>query len=107
MCRLRPDDRLLRMPRTSIASGSDGPRFLLLSDVAEILNISAAQAYALVRNKELPAIKVGGRGQWRVERDKLEAFIRQAYDDTERFLDEHPYGRGEDEEAVAAEEADR
>src|SRR2546423_13416914 len=40
-------------------------RFLLLSDVAEVLNISAAQAYALVRSGELPAIKVGGRGQWR------------------------------------------
>jgi excisionase family DNA binding protein len=76
----------------------DGPRFLLLSDVAEILNISAAQAYALVRNKELPAIKIGGRGQWRVERERLEEFIQRAYDDTEAFLDAHPYGRGEDEE---------
>ena len=42
-------------------------RFLQLADVAEVLNISAAQAYALVRSGELPAIKVGGRGQWRVE----------------------------------------
>jgi excisionase family DNA binding protein len=78
-------------------SGDDRSRFLLLSDVAEILNISAAQAYALVRNKELPAIKVGGRGQWRVERAKLEEFIQRAYDETEAFLDAHPYGRGEDE----------
>jgi excisionase family DNA binding protein len=83
------------MPPTTTAG--DGPRFLLLADVAEILNISAAQAYALVRNKELPAIKVGGRGQWRVERDKLEEFLQRAYDDTEAFLDAHPYGRGEDE----------
>jgi len=70
-------------------------RFLLLSDVAEMLNISAAQTYALVRSGELPAIKVGGRGQWRVEREQLESYIRRAYDDTRRFLDEHPYGRGE------------
>lgn len=83
------------MPPTTTAD--DGPRFLLLADVAEILNISAAQAYALVRNKELPAIKVGGRGQWRVERDKLEEFIKRAYDDTEAFLDAHPYGRGDDD----------
>jgi excisionase family DNA binding protein len=82
-------------------TAGDGPRFLLLSDVAEILNISSAQAYALVRNKELPAIKVGGRGQWRVERDKLEEFIQRAYDDTEAFLDAHPYGRGEDEDVDA------
>jgi excisionase family DNA binding protein len=77
-------------------TSGDRSRFLLLSDVAEILNISAAQAYALVRNKDLPAIKIGGRGQWRVERDKLEEFIQRAYDDTEAFLDAHPYGRGED-----------
>ena len=32
------------------------PRFLQLADVAEILNISAAQAYALLRSGELPAI---------------------------------------------------
>jgi excisionase family DNA binding protein len=86
----------------SSTTGGDGPRFLLLSDVAEILNISSAQAYALVRNKELPAIKVGGRGQWRVERDKLEEFIRRAYDDTEAFLDAHPYGRGDDDAEVEA-----
>ena len=43
-------------------------RFLTLADVADVLNISASQAYALVRNRELEAIKIGGRGQWRVER---------------------------------------
>ena len=36
-------------------------RFLQLAEVSEVLNISAAQAYALVRSGELPAIKVGGR----------------------------------------------
>ncbi len=38
-------------------------RFLTLADVAETLNISSAQAYALVRSGDLRAIKVGGRGQ--------------------------------------------
>ena len=45
------------------------PRFLTLADVAEVLNTSSAQVYALVRRGELPAIKIGGRGQWRVESD--------------------------------------
>lgn len=76
------------------------PRFLQLSEVAEILNISSAQVYALVRSKDLPAIKIGGRGQWRVEVDKLEAYIARAYTDTERFLDEHPFGRLEDPAAA-------
>ena len=68
-----------------------GPRFLTLSDVAEVLNISASQTYALVRSGELEAIKIGGRGQWRVERAKLEAYIDQMYDQTRQFLDEHPF----------------
>ena len=48
-----------------------------LSDIAEVLNISAAQAYALVRSGDLRAIKVGGRGQWRIEAAELEAYLRE------------------------------
>ena len=66
-------------------------RFLTLSDVAEILNISGSQTYALVRNKELEAIKIGGRGQWRVERSKLEEYISRMYDETRRFVEAHPF----------------
>ena len=55
------------------------PRFLTLDDVAEILNVSWSQAYALVRRKELIAIQIGGRNQWRVEVDELERFIQQKY----------------------------
>jgi excisionase family DNA binding protein len=55
------------------------PRFLTLDDVAEILNVSWSQAYALVRRKELIAIQIGGRGQWRVEVTELERFIERKY----------------------------
>lgn len=65
-------------------------RFLQLSDVAEILNISASQTYALVRSGELPAIKIGGRGQWRVEREQLEAYIGRCYEQTRAFVAAHP-----------------
>lgn len=58
------------------------PRFLPLTDVAEILNVSSAQTYALVRTGELPAIKVGGRGQWRVETTELESYIQRMYEQT-------------------------
>ncbi|MHA7262546.1 helix-turn-helix domain-containing protein [Arthrobacter sp. TMN-37] len=54
-------------------------RFLTLADVAEVLNISSSQTYALVRSGELPAIQVGGRGQWRVEARVLEDYIAEAY----------------------------
>ena len=68
-------------------------RFLQLSDVAEVLNISASQTYALVRSGELPAIKIGGRGQWRVERSQLEEYIQRAYAETRAFVAAHPLGR--------------
>jgi len=66
------------------------PRFLTLADVAEVLNTSSAQVYALVRRGELPAIKIGGRGQWRVESAALEEFIQRMYAETKTFVHEHP-----------------
>lgn len=66
-------------------------RFLTLADVAEVLNTSSAQVYALVRRGDLPAIKIGGRGQWRVEAEQLEAYIQRMYDQTKAFVDAHPY----------------
>lgn len=68
-------------------------RFIQLSDVSEILNISAAQAYALVRSGELPAIKVGGRGQWRIEASELESYIERMYQETKSFVAAHPFGQ--------------
>ena len=70
-------------------------RFLTLADVADVLNISASQTYALVRSGELEAIKIGGRGQWRVEREKLESYIARMYDQTRTFVAAHPYSDGE------------
>jgi len=75
-------------------------RFLTLTDVAETLNISAAQTYALVRSGELRAIKVGGRGQWRVEAAELEKYINQAYEQTAEFVSSHPFGRDGGTEAT-------
>ncbi|MCW2794505.1 helix-turn-helix domain-containing protein [Nocardioides sp.] len=74
------------------------PRFLTLADVAEVLNTSSAQVYALVRRGELVAIKIGGRGQWRVEASQLEDFIAKMYADTKDFVDAHPYVEAEPRE---------
>lgn len=70
------------------------PRFLQLADVAEILATSSAQVYALVRRGDLPAIKIGGRGQWRVEITELDAYIQRLYADTAKFVVAHPYVEG-------------
>jgi excisionase family DNA binding protein len=68
------------------------PRFLRLSDVADVLNISESQTYALVRSGDLAAIKIGGRGQWRVERTALENYIIRMYEETRTFVESHPLG---------------
>ena len=76
-------------------------RFLTLADVADVLNISASQTYALVRSGDLEAIKIGGRGQWRVERDKLESYIARMYDQTRSFVAAHPFSEADAEDAPA------
>ncbi len=61
-------------------------RFLTLTDVSETLNVTLAQTKALVRSGDLPAIKIGGRGAWRVERSALEDYIKRMYEETKRFI---------------------
>lgn len=77
------------------------PRFIALADVAEVLNISSAQAYALVRNGDLPAIQVGGRNQWRVETTQLEDYIQRMYAQTRARVGAQPdsgdHSEGHDE----------
>jgi excisionase family DNA binding protein len=66
------------------------PRFLQLADVAEVLNISVRQASAMVNSGELRAIRVGGRGQWRVEVSELEDYIQRKYEETRMMVDSRP-----------------
>lgn len=66
------------------------PRFLTLEDVATYLSVSVPQVYALVRSGELPAVKIGGRGVWRVDRQQLEAYVEKLHAETERWAKEHP-----------------
>ncbi len=59
-------------------------RFLTLADTAELLSISTKQAYELVSSGELPAIRVGTAGRWRIERRMLELYIEARYEETRR-----------------------
>ena len=77
-------------------------RFLTLADTAELLNITLEEALALVGTGELPAIRLGKRGQWRVERSVLEGYIDALYEHSRRLglwnqaqfddLTEYPFG---------------
>jgi hypothetical protein len=61
------------------------PRFYTLEDVATVLNVRVAQVYALV-----PAVKLGGRGVWRVDRNQLEAYIERMHQETAEWARKHP-----------------
>ena len=54
------------------------------------ITVSAA-AQRLVRSGQLRGIKIGGRGQWRVEESELERFIAERYQETERYIADHPF----------------
>ena len=66
------------------------PRFFTLEDVATYLNVSVPQVYSLVRSGQLPAVKIGGRGVWRVDRDQLHAYIKRLHDETNKWTKDHP-----------------
>lgn len=63
-------------------------RFLTIADVADVLNVSARQVYALVRSGDLQGIQVGGRNQWRIESDELERYIQRQYAAAKRHVSE-------------------
>jgi excisionase family DNA binding protein len=66
-------------------------RMLTLDQVAEELNVSYSQVYALVRRRDLRALKIGGRGVYRVGRSVLEEFISGLYAQTAEWLAQHPF----------------
>lgn len=73
-----------------------------MQEVADELSVSLSQVYHMVRSGELPAIKVGGRGQWRIERARLEDYIERKYAETADWVKENPLiGREDDAEPPA------
>jgi excisionase family DNA binding protein len=60
-------------------------RFLTLADTATVLSLSAEEVMDLVRTGELPAIRFGTAGLWRVERVVLESWIEAKYEEARRM----------------------
>ncbi len=78
------------MPEAQGDSSGIEPAFLTLEDVARYLNVSVPQVYALVRSRQLPAIKIGGRGVWRVGRQQLEEYVDRLHRETQEWVKNHP-----------------
>jgi len=74
-------------------------RFLTLDEIAEDLASSRAQVYALVRSGDLPALKIGGRGQWRVDRAAFEDWVTRTAASTAAWVQRNPLNAGETAEA--------
>ena len=53
--------------------------FVSVATAADILAVSVSHVYALVRSAELPALRVGRNGPWRISTSALEIFIAQQY----------------------------
>jgi excisionase family DNA binding protein len=51
------------------------PPLLKPDEVAAVLNVTVSQVYTLMRSGELPALKIGRKGVWRVSREALEAYL--------------------------------
>lgn len=66
------------------------PRFVTLEDVASYLSVSVPQVYALVRSGELPAVKIGGRGVWRVDKQQLDGYLETLMKETKAWTAKHP-----------------
>lgn len=61
------------------------------------ISINGYRAYSLVRSGDLPAMKIGGRGVWRVDRQQLEAYIERTHEETRKWAEAHPLGKDKDE----------
>ena len=74
------------VPDEPLVAARPDQRFLTLPQVADELSISMSQTYAIVKSGELKALKLGGRGVWRVERSQLEEYIQACYAMTSKAL---------------------
>ena len=68
--------------RGAVSTSSRAPLTSSLTTSLTYLSVSVPQVYSLVRSGELPAVKIGGRGVWRVDRGKLDAYLEQLEKET-------------------------
>lgn len=61
----------------SVTTDDLPPPLLKPAEVAQVLNVTVTQVYTLMRSGDLPALKIGRKGVWRVSRETLEAYLAQ------------------------------
>ena len=88
---MTPTARTAGMADCGVVTDHQPRRFHKLDEVAEMLSTSHSQVYALVRRGELAAIKLGGRGQYRVEQREIDRYIERLYAETKEWIATHPF----------------
>ena len=68
----------------TLSLDNGGSRFIALDEAALVLGISPDHAASLITSGELPAIRIGENGPWRVDRSVLESYIEALYEETRR-----------------------
>lgn len=58
------------------------PHLLKPADVARILSSTVSQVMVLLRSGELPSMRLGGRGAYRVDPKRLQQWIDDQHDKT-------------------------
>ena len=72
------------------------PRFLSVKDVADELAITETAVYTLLKTGEVPAIQVGPKRVWRIERAKLEEYIEARYAAARKAIERGDVDAGEE-----------
>jgi hypothetical protein len=68
------------------------------NDGIPLVFLDIPQAYAMVRSGDLPAIKIGGRGVWRVDRTKLDDYLDRLEQQTAAWAKANPLNAKEKQE---------
>lgn len=68
----------------TIPGSGDLGRFVTVAEAAELLSVDIPTIDGLIRSGELPAIRVGDAGPWRLELTQLRLWIQDRYEDTRR-----------------------
>lgn len=87
---LRHRLNITQVAKEEASASAVHPRYIKLEDVAAYLSVSSAQVYAMVRSGDLPAIKIGGRGVWRVDRNKLDDYLDRLEEETAAWARANP-----------------
>ena len=68
----------------TLSLGGSPSRFLALGEAARLLGTSESQGEALIDSGELPAIRLGENGPWRVSQLVLDSYIDSLYERSRR-----------------------